>query len=311
MGNLAIVAIPREDDYVRKISSEKVPHCTILFLGPAEGRPVLKIAEFLQHAVNIMELGPFGLEVDSRDVLGMDEADVLLFKKSWSCKRVEQFRSQLLKHNPIRDAYDSVNQYDEWTPHLTLGYPKTPAKEDKRDYPGIHWVEFDRIALWYGDYQGPEFKLEYNYNDDLMEVAMSAEADHGRAFLEHYGIKGMKWGVRKSRSATDVTTTSVVNAGLRSKTKVKAKGGHAQEATPDAVKAAVQKQKLRKSGAAALSNNELRELATRLQLEEQVKTLAAPKGKKFVTKQLSTAGTQQVQRGLSEAAGEATRRARR
>lgn len=295
MGNLAIVAIPAEDDYVWKISSEKVPHCTILFLGDVEDKPVFRIAEFLQHAVNIMEIGPFGLEVDYRDTLGIDKADVVFFKKGWSGTRIEQFRSQLLQNNDIRDAYDSVEQFPEWLPHLTLGYPQTPAKEDKRDYPGIHWVKFDRIALWYGDSQGVEFRLEYNYDDDLAEVAMSLTTERGRDFLEHYGVKGMRWGQRSS-SPTAVTTQSVVNRGLRSKTKVKAKGGQAHPATNDAIKAAEQKQKLKKSGTAALSNQELRELTTRLQLEEQAKALAAPKGKKFVTGQLKTQGQQTIQR---------------
>lgn len=299
MGSLAIVVIPAEDDYVHKISSEKVPHCTLLFLGDAENADTLRIAEFLQHAVNIMELGPFGLEVDYRGTLGQDEADVLFFRKGWSCKRIDQFRGQLLKNNPIRDAYDSVPQFDgEWIPHLTLGYPGAPAHEDKRSYPGIHWVEFDRIALWYGQYEGPEFRLEYDYCDDLAKVAMSAEADRGRDFLEHHGVKGMKWGVsRGSASPTEVTAKSVVNKGLRSKTKVITKGGQAHPAAADAVKAALHKQKLKKSGAAALSNHELRELSERMNLEQNVRRLQAAeksKGQKFVKETLSDTGKQQT-----------------
>jgi hypothetical protein len=121
----------------------------------------------------------------------------------------------------------------------------------------------------------------------------------GREFIAHFGVKGMKWGVRKSSSPTEVTTQSVVNAGLRSKTKVSAKGGQAHPATDDAIKAAVQKQKLKKSGTAALSNKELSELRDRLQLEQQVKQLAAPAGKKFVTGQLKTQGQQTIQREAS------------
>jgi hypothetical protein len=128
------------------------------------------------------------------------------------------------------------------------------------------------------------------------ELSKNPSAKRGME-LVHYGVKGMRWGQRKT--ATEVTTRSVVNAGLRSKTKVKVKGGQAHPATQDAIKAAVQKQKLKKSGAAALSNQELRELATRLQLEQQVKSLAAPKGQKFVTGQLKTQGQQTIQREAS------------
>lgn len=296
MSNLVIVAIPEEDDYVHKLSSEKVAHCTLLFLGDIEGKPVLRIAEFLQHAVNILEQGPFGLEVDHRGTLGPDDADVLFFKKNWGCKRIAEFRGQLLKNTDIRNAYDSTEQFPEWLPHLTLGYPKAPAKEDKRDYPGVRWVEFNRIALWFGDFEGPEFRLEYNY--DLAEVSMSAE--RGKEFLSHYGIKGMRWGVRRS---AEVTAVSRPDAGvLRRRTKVDTKGGQAHEATPDAIKAAVQKQKLKKSGAAALSNQELRELATRLQLENQVQVLASSKGKAFVKKEFENQSRQQAQKGIKKGA---------
>lgn len=296
MSNLIIVAIPEEDDYTHKISSEKIPHCTLLRLGDVEGKPVLRIAEFLQHAVNILEFGPFGLGVDHRGTLGKDEADVLFFKKDWSCKRIEQFRGQLLKNTDIRNAYDSVEQFPEFLPHLTLGYPKAPAKEDKRDFPGFRWVEFDRIALWFGDFEGPEFRLEYNY--DLAEVSMSAE--RGKEFLSHYGIKGMRWGVRRS---AEVTAVSRPDSGLlRRQTKVGVKGGESHPAHEDAVKAAVQKQKLKKSGAAALSNQELRDLATRLQLENQVQVLASSKGKAFVKKEFENQSRQQAQKGFKKGA---------
>jgi 2'-5' RNA ligase len=486
---LAIVAIPAEDDYVWRISSEKVPHCTLLFLGEAEDKPVDRISAFLGHAVRSADFSPFGLSVDHRGILGDDKADVLFFKRDrYSFKRFEEFRGQLLKNNDIRDAYDSVEQFPEWQPHLTLGYPETPAKPDKRDYPGIQWVQFDRIALWTGNYDGPWFRLEYN--DDLAEVAMSSVADAGQEFvLEHFGVKGMKWGVRKvkagaarvgkaiethanrqfernansvgtfvrvqnraaeksnrvdiprinnkreyrhanfnqlgsnhkltkqyekeifdafdkrlqeslnregtnvsgtrryelegsshpdgpgwavkvvdvkkaehsaahasvpinvsrddkgfiigielvggsmeqaieaganflehygvkgmrwgvRKSTSEVTTESVINKGLRSKTKVKAKGGQGQEAHEDAVKVAAQKQKLKKSGTAALSNKELQDIIQRAQLEQQAKAATATGGKKFVSKLIKDEGQRQIQREVNERATAAVKNAK-
>jgi len=123
--------------------------------------------------------------------------------------------------------------------------------------------------------------------------------ERGARFLQHYGVKGMKWGVRRNRPTSPVTTQSVVNAGLRGKTKVKAKGGVAHPATQDAIKAAELKRKHQKSGPAALSNNELRDLATRMQLEQQVKVLNAQSkssGKKFVKDTLKDTGQQQSRR---------------
>lgn len=126
--------------------------------------------------------------------------------------------------------------------------------------------------------------------------------------LEHYGVKGMRWGQRNA-SPTPVTTVQKINAGPRAKTKVKAKGGQASEASPDAVKAAAQKQKLKKSGTAALSNQELRELRDRLQLEEQTKQLAQPKAKRAVKKVLKVQGQQQVGNLASEGARAARKKA--
>jgi hypothetical protein len=98
---------------------------------------------------------------------------------------------------------------------------------------------------------------------------------------------------------------------LKSKTKIKGTGGKGSPAADDAVKAAMTKQKLKKSGPAALSNTELRDLATRLQLEQQVSTLAAPKGKKFVQKLVKDEGSNQIRREVSEAATSGVKKVKR
>lgn len=303
MSNLVIVAIPAEDDYVWKISSEKVPHMTLLFLGDETSAETSKIEEFLQHAVNVLELGPFGLDVDYRGTLGVDNADVVFFHQNWALRRIAEFRDQLLKNGAINTAYNSTQQFDgPWQPHLTLGYPKKPAKPDTRDYPGVRWVQFDRIALWTTDFAGPEFRLQYNW--DWEEVMMSDAREKGLEFLTHHGVKGMRWGVRRNRPAVDAQARSVVNAGLRGKTKVKATGGQAHPAADDAVKAAVQRQKLRKSGPAALSNKDLKELQERLQLEVNVSRLDKEHvgaGRKFVRKHLTRGRDEAAQRAVTEA----------
>jgi 2'-5' RNA ligase len=312
--SLVICAIPREDDPIWQVSSEKVPHLTILFLGSAENPNSSKIASFVEHASGMM-LSRFGLDVDRRGELGEDKADVLFFQDNWELPRLREFRSQLLKNNNIRKAYDSAPQFgapQDWTPHLTLGYPDSPAKPTKER---IYWVQFDRIAVWTGDYEGDEFVLKNDYGMEESSVAWSDTAAAGRQFLAHYGVKGMKWGVRRNRAATSVTTETIVNAGLRGKTKVKAKGGVAQDASPDAVKAAAQKQKLKKSGAAALSNQELAELGTRLQLEVNVKRLSeetSSSGRKFVKKRLGSeaqrVGSQEVTSFVDKAVRAAKKR---
>jgi hypothetical protein len=192
MGSYTIVAIPDRDDYVWKISSEKVPHLTILNLGvdiPDEER----VIGFVQHVVD-SSLCRFGMTVDRRDTLGPKEADVLLFKKRYD-SQIENFRANLLKDPSIFQAYSATEQYDAWTPHLTLGYPETPAKNDPREYPGFYWVNFDRIAVWTEDYSGPEFELKDNmqYGGEVAYSYLSPQEA-----LAHFGIKGMRWGVRNA-----------------------------------------------------------------------------------------------------------------
>lgn len=192
-----IVALPPVGDPIHKISSEKEPHLTLLYLGDASlsAEAVL----YVQHAC--AELSPFGLTVDYRGTLGEDEADVLFFEdNAWDLKRVKEFRHYLLLNDEIKRAYDTAEQFPEWMPHLTLGYPETPAKEvDEDDNHSLRYIQFDRVAVWTGEYEGPEFRLKYD--DYAMEVAMSdiSTADRGAQAVNelfHYGVKGMKWGVR-------------------------------------------------------------------------------------------------------------------
>ena len=193
MSPVAIVAIPAKDDYVWNISSEKVPHMTLLTLGDSMSSEIAdRVEAYLDHAV-LTSLRRFGMSVDRRGTLGDMEADVLFFEKNWA-QDVKDFIGFLLQDPNIKTGFDSMEQFEGWTPHLTLGYPESPAKPDPRDYPGIDWVQFDRIAFWTGDYSGPEFELGAH---DSMEIAMHEMTLE--EVMAHYGVKGMKWGVRKDR----------------------------------------------------------------------------------------------------------------
>jgi len=256
MSSLVVVAIPADDDQVWKVSSEKVPHLTLLYLGdPNTVDNVDSIAEFLDHAAST-SLNRFGLDVDRRGVLGEDQADVLFFSEGWEAKEVKQFRHYLLQNDDIRTAYDSSEQHPDWLPHLTLGYPETPAKPNPNDY-GISWVHFDRIALWLGDYEGPEFVLQRSNN--YAEVSMSDAVEN---VLAHYGKKGMKWGVRNTSSAPVAKSS-------------------------DAKKAEKAQIKAKTKGTKALTNNELKLLNERIRLEQQFSQMnpkTISKGKKFISK---------------------------
>jgi hypothetical protein len=267
MANLTVVAIPEPDDYIWKISQQKIPHLTILHIADSENQG--RIFEFLQHVANTT-MHRFGLSVERRGLLGKDDADVLFFKKSY-CNLLEQARNYLLQNNDIRKAFDSIDQFPEWTPHITLGFPETPAHPDTRDYPGIHWINFDRLALWTGDFEGPEILLK---DDRRWEVSMSNKIDE---FLEHFGIRGMRWGVRnKSKLGSDGST--------------------------DFQTARTAAKKAKKGGAKSLSNAELQNLINRMNLEQQYARVVPPStgariaksGGKFVGDVLISVGKAQA-----------------
>jgi 2'-5' RNA ligase len=250
---LAVVAIPSQDDYVWKISSEKVPHLTLLFLGDQKNANVGHMTDFLEHVVK-STMTRFELNVDRRGTLGDQDADVLFFTKNHYCMpMLRAARAFLLVDEHYAAAYHSVEQYPEWLPHLTLGYPKTPAKKDDREYAGSHWVSFDRVALWTGDYEGPEFILKDQYSP---EFSMSDMA--------HYGIKGMKWGVHKKE------TRAVAGNIVQARKKLK----------KDPTKAHIQTKAKEVGGLHKISDKELQVMLNRMEMERKYKNFMAEESKR-------------------------------
>jgi hypothetical protein len=296
---VVIVAIPQVDDYVWKVSSEKVPHMTLLYLGEAE--VTQHMTDFVEHAASLMTR--FGMSVERRGTLGDQDADVLFFDKGFSYKQLMDFRSQLLTDDDIYKAFHSSSQYPDWLPHLTLGYPETPAKPMNREY-GFNWVEFDRIAIWTGDSEGPTFQLK---SDNGLEVAMSSvpQGSDLDEILEHYGVKGMKWGKRKNRNLVDP----------RSPKQTEQNSADAQRVT--AIKTRVRTQKTTRP----LSNDELEAAIKRMRLEQDFSKLSGgidktriQKAGEFVTKLLIDTGkqtaTQTVQTQTKSIVDEQLRKAR-
>lgn len=135
----------------------------------------------------------------------------------------------------------------------------------------------------------------------------------GEEFLEHFGIKGMRWGVRRDSTTPSTkapekpkTPTPVVVAQPKGTSKLKTSGGDRQPASDEAVKAAALSQKLRKSGVNSLTNREMQDLVTRLNLEQQMARLTPPdtktRLKKNATQILTKAGTQALQQAANQGA---------
>jgi hypothetical protein len=121
--------------------------------------------------------------------------------------------------------------------------------------------------------------------------------------LAHHGVKGMRWGVRRERSSA----VSVTQKGK----KLKTKGGAGRKAHPDAVKVAKLRQVRKKSGTAALSNEDLQAYTKRLNLEQQTRTLEVnrPGVKNWIKRTLTNQGQQSVNQAGQEARQKAVKSA--
>lgn len=141
-----VVLIPAESDPVVAASSQPA-HMTTIWFGDVED-PDPSLREQVLAQVNAYALqldGPVVVPVRERGTLGDEDADVVYLEPTDSLLAL---RDGLLEaDSPARRAHDAVEQYPEWQPHVTLGYPEAPARAE---YDG-EAVTFDRIGLWVGD----------------------------------------------------------------------------------------------------------------------------------------------------------------
>lgn len=143
-----IVLLPAETDPTVTASSEDAAHLTFIWMGDVN--ELAADAEELEQAVRIYAQdldGPIVVPVRERGLLGDEDADVLFLEPT---DALIAARDGLLANELVRAAHDGAEQYPEWTPHVTLGYPEgVEGGPAVADYTAEE-VTFDRVGLWLG-----------------------------------------------------------------------------------------------------------------------------------------------------------------
>jgi hypothetical protein len=142
--------------------------------------------------------------------------------------------------------------------------------------------------VWTGDSEGIEFPLTFDQEVSLEKTSEGGAMSHTESLIasilerdgdiKHYGIKGMRWGRRR----TDAQIES---------SKVESEVAKKLGASDDAVAKAQALGKIRAGGISTLSNKEIQDLVTRVNLEKQYMTAfptpVAPKTKKQKLKEFA------------------------
>lgn len=139
-----IVALPAADDPITAASSEASgAHATLLFLGDSAQLDEAALNAAVEQFVTAGKVGIITETVNGRATLGSDLADVVLF----DAHNLVYIRQGLLESDVIETAHEAIEQFPTWLPHVTLGYPDTPALAEYEQVA----ITFDRLAVWHGE----------------------------------------------------------------------------------------------------------------------------------------------------------------
>lgn len=172
-----VVLLPAESDPIAAATSEDQAHMTTIWMGstndfPADDEPQLLAEEVAAYAAKLD--GPIVVPVKERGLLGDDEADVVFLEPTDSLLAMRQ---GLLDESPaIENMHAKAEQFPEWTPHVTLGYPSGVENGPAvGEYDGTE-VTFDRLGLWLGgDYT--EYPMGGVVDDPITADASSNPID--------------------------------------------------------------------------------------------------------------------------------------
>lgn len=169
---VGVFLIPAASDPIVAASSEPA-HLTTVWLGDMNDLDEGTISAIRDEitAYSAVLDGPVVVPVTELGTLGDEGADVAFLERT---EALLALREGLLEASPtVKRVMDSIEQFPDWTPHVTLGYPETPAAGE---YDGDA-VTFDRLGLWVG----PE-QEEYPMSGEKADTAAALAA--ARAELE-------------------------------------------------------------------------------------------------------------------------------
>jgi hypothetical protein len=196
--------------------------------------------------------------------------------KAAALNRSPEFKGKDIKHNPtLRDSYfKQIEESAKTTYAQELGISRTEAWGDvlgvdmraTTNQMRINAVA-DRIRH---AADGPEMEtlVEFNFVTNelghIVDIKIPekylAQSDDFEDALAHYGVKGMRWGVRKDESGSAGTVGS-------------------SPISEDHARAVAALTKAQHHGLSALSTKEMRELTSRLEVERKFNQLSAERAK--------------------------------
>lgn len=138
----AIVALPADDDPVHALGPEP-SHVTVAYLGKADQNDPAVLSKAVADVAGRHQ--PFTEKVTGKAAFGADGAHVLHLGGDG----ITPVREELLAHPDVAQAHANADQFPNYVPHMTIGYPDDGDSLDALPTPND--VTFDRLALWHGD----------------------------------------------------------------------------------------------------------------------------------------------------------------
>ena len=172
-----------------------------------------------------------------------------------------------------------------------------------------------------------ETRIRPHLNDrgmitDYSVISDDVSQDDLRYAIVHYGVKGMKWGVRRKSRDDGGGTSKRAEKKLKKQEAKELKKAERKKnfqetikrpVTDDAANASKGRQRTKKHGTDALSNDELKDLVYRMNLEQQYANLKANEkaakarrsGRAYVSDIVKDAGQELAKEAVKYAAAEA------